>query len=67
MESIKMEITHEIKAEDLLQIIYSLESDALEYFGYAEDDFNELTHSMFTEYIEHLANKKETIQLFSSK
>lgn len=67
MDGIEMEVTKEIKAEDFLSLIYCLSGEALEYHGYAEDQLSELTFDMFTEYIEHLASRKEVIQLLSSK
>lgn len=58
-----MKIAYSIKASDLLSLLYILSSDALDYHGLEEDEFEELAFSDFTEYVEHLANKKRTIQL----
>lgn len=62
-----MKVAHSIKADDFVSLVYILSSDALRFHGFEDDELNELTFDMFTEYIEHLANKKRTIQLLKGK
>jgi len=63
----KMKVLHEIKAEYFRDLLYCLSDDALEYHRLGECEYEEMSYNMFLEYIEHLANKKEIIELFGSK
>lgn len=62
-----MKVAHQIKAEDLLSLIYCLSTEACTYHGLEEDEANELTLDMFTEFLEQKARKKEVINLLVSK
>lgn len=61
---LEMQLLHEIPAEYFINLIHCMMSDALEYAGYGEDQFDELTFDMFEEYVQHLANQNEVLQLF---
>lgn len=58
-----MKVKHEIKATDLLSLMYCMSAEALKYHGYEEDETNQLTFDMFTEYLEYLGSKNDTLQL----
>jgi hypothetical protein len=62
----QMKVIHEIKAEDLRDLLYCFSSDALEYHGLEEFEYDELSYNMFLDYIESLANKKEVLQLLGN-
>lgn len=53
-----------IKARDFLDIVYCMSAECCKYHGLEEDESNELTYNMFTEYLEHKASKDECFMLF---